>query len=339
MRPCQGFSRIGVLIGSIIAIAVTGMLIVGISHMREVANLEQCRNNLRQIGLAICNYDASCGRLPCLADQGAGSPTARCLESSFAQIRPYVESSYDVYFSGKSAEGYHAHSSRVWSFETPKYSGNRHGGMANQAWRTFIDPGDATASDLRDVEIGLPDGTTGYYATGSYAVNGLVSWGKGALSAAFPRGAENSMLMSERPQVCHTARGAKVHNLWGLGFYSPQMPAFAALTPADLPATSSTGQVAPVEPLPDEQDPHRDANIQVRIGLSSAAPETPDFATPVQRIRANQPCDPRLPGGPHAAGLQCLMADASVRTFGWDTSPWIFWDACSPGNKQALNPE
>jgi len=203
--------------------------------------------------------------------------------------------------------------------------------MANQPWRTFIDPGDSTASGLRDVEMMLPDGTTGYYATSSYAVNGLVPWGRAAMSSAFPGGAEDTVLMSERPQFCQSSSAGKTYNLWGLGFYSPHMPTFAALTPADLPSSFSTGQVSPIEPLPKEEDPNRNAGIRVRTGMLNAPPEAPDFATPVQRISPNQPCDSRLPGGPHAGGLLCVMADSSVRTFAWETNPWVFWDACSPG--------
>ncbi|HEV8062968.1 MAG TPA: hypothetical protein VGP68_24015, partial [Gemmataceae bacterium] len=74
----------------------------------------------------------------------------------------------------------------------------------------------------------------------------------------------------------------------------------------------------------------RDDYICVRVGRQNAAMMSPDFPTPLQRIRSNGPCDPRLPGGPHAAGLQVLMADASIRVLTWDTSPWVFWSACLP---------
>ncbi len=130
--------------------------------------------------------------------------------------------------------------------------------------------------------------------------------------------------MGERTQVCRTAAGEEVHNLWGVGFYSPQMPAFACLTPNEPPGLASTEQVAPVEPLPPEDGP-----VLVRTGRKDAAPQPADFPTPLQRVRDGR-CDPRLPGGPHPAGMQVLMADGSVRVFGWDASPWAFWAACVP---------
>ena len=221
---------------------------------------------------------------------------------------------------------YHAHSSVTFSFESKGYPITEHGGIANQARRFFLCPADSTAHDLRDVPMSLPDGSTGYYAAGSYAANGLVPWGTGTMPKSFPRGAANTVLMAERPQVCRTAAGIEVYNLWGIGFYSPHMPAFAALTPADPPGLASTGQAAPVEPLPPEG-----GDVLVRIGRKDAAPEPPGFPTPLQRIRDGRACDPRLPGGPHPAGMLVLMADGSQRVYAWDTSPWAFWSACVPG--------
>jgi len=103
-----GLSRIEVLIWSTIGLIVVGIVMVGISRVREAANLAHCRNNLRQLGLAVLNYDSSCGRLPCLTDQGDGTPTGRHLQSVFARLRPYIESSFDLYLVNKTPEYYHA---------------------------------------------------------------------------------------------------------------------------------------------------------------------------------------------------------------------------------------
>jgi hypothetical protein len=139
------------------------------------------------------------------------------------------------------------------------------------------------------------------------------------------------ILFGERPQVCRTAAGDEVYNLWGLGVYGPHMPAFAALTPPDPPGLCDTGQAAPARPLPDESDPDRDTLIRVRIGRQGAEPAPPGFSTPMQVVRRGRPCDPGLPGTPHRLGMQAVMADGSLRVFGPDTSPWVFWTACEPG--------
>ncbi|MFO0926743.1 MAG: hypothetical protein U0736_06835 [Gemmataceae bacterium] len=140
-------------------------------------------------------------------------------------------------------------------------------------------------------------------------------------------GTANTLLIGERPQVCRTADGDEVYNLWGLGFYSPHMPAFATLTPAAPPGLASTGQVAPALPLPDEDAAD---TLRVRIGRRDAPPVAPDYATPLQVVRPGRPCDPRLPGTPHRRGMQVGMADGSMRVFAPSVDPWVFWAACVP---------
>ena len=243
---------------------------------------------------------------------------------------PCIEGTNLVFRPERSPDYYHAHSSVEFTYPHKGDPITQTGGIANHVLPWFLDPADGTASRLRDVPMALPDGTTGYYATGSYAANGLAPWRTGVVPRSFPGGTENTILFGERPQVCRTAAGEEVYNLWGLGVYGPHMPAFAALTPADPPGLCATGQAAPAGPLPDESEPDRDALVRVRIGRQGAEPAPPDFPAPVQILRGGRPCDPRLPGTPHRRGMQAVMADGSVRVFGPDTSPRVFWAACEP---------
>lgn len=329
-----GLSRAEVLVGFLIIVAGVGLVLPGIGRMRETAALATCQNNLRQLGLSFHAYgDANAGRLPPLADQGEGALTGHGIPSVFATITPYIEARPDFYRQGRPPTEYHANSSVHFTFHNKDgTTSTSYGGMANQPWRVFLCPSDPTADQLHDVPMTLPDGSTGYYATGSYAANGLLPWGARNLSQPFPDGLANTVLLAERPQVCRTTAGDTVYNLWGVGFYSPHTPAFAALTPTDPPGLWSTGQVAPVAPLPDEQAADRNTAIQYRIGRRDAAPQPPDFPTPIQLLGQGRPCDPRLPGSPHKTGVQVLMADRSVRVFGPDTEPWVFWAACTPND-------
>jgi hypothetical protein len=315
----------------LLVVVASGLILAGISQIQEVAAATSCQNNLKQLAVATHNYiDTSRGRLPPLVDQGDGAPTGRGLPSVFAHLIPYIEATPLVFRQERSPDYYHAHSSVVFTYPHKGEPYTQAGGMANQILRMFLDPADGTANQLRDVPMTLPDGSIGYYATGSYAANGLVPWRTGVFPGAFPGSPANTILFSERPQVCRTAAGEEVYNLWGLGIYGPHMPAFAVLTPADPPGLRDTGQAAPVEPLPDESAADRHALIRVRVGRRDAEPASPDFATPVQVLRRGRPCDPRLPGTPHRGGMQAVMADGSLRVFGPDTSPWVFWAACAP---------
>jgi prepilin-type processing-associated H-X9-DG protein len=323
MQTRLALSRVNVLIGLLIGILLVGLFLAGLVKIRESANLMKCRNNFKQLGLAVHNYHDTNDQFPPLTDQGEGAPTGRGLPSVFANLIGYIEGTNYSPRRDNEPQHYLSHTSVTFTVPGKGEIETWHGGVANWISPSFLDPADATANRLHDVPMTLPDGSTGYYATGSYAANGLVPWGTGVLTRSFPRGTENTILMGERPQVCRTEAGEAVYNLWGLGFYSPHMPAFACLTPNDPPGLWSTGQMAPVTPIVDE-------SFEVRIGRQDATAEAPGDATPMQRIRSGRPCDPRLPGGPHSTGMQVLMADGSVRVFSWDTPAWVFWWACAP---------
>ncbi|MDY3559326.1 hypothetical protein R5W23_000317 [Gemmata sp. JC673] len=194
---------------------------------------------------------------------------------------------------------------------------SQNGGDANQAWSVFLDPADPAPQGQRDIPVTLTDGSTGYYATGNYAANGLLAWGKKSSVKSLEEWPAPAILFAERPQACHTANGEVIHNLWGVGFYSPNMPAFAALTPTDPPGLQSTGQIAPA------------TGGQFRIGRADGVPQSADFPAPIQFLRSGQPCDPRLPGTPHRTGMPTAMSDGSVRVFAREVDPGVFWSACA----------
>jgi hypothetical protein len=323
-RP--GVTRADVLIATLGLVVTGGLLLAAVSRVREAAAAMTCQNNLRQVALATRGYSDTYDRLPPLVDQGVGARTGRGLPSLFATLMPYIEATPELFRPERPPHYYHAHSSVVITYRGKENEPIEvDGGMANSLIR-FQDPADEVASQRRDIPMTLPDGTTGHYATGSYAANGLLPWGTRTMAEAFPRGAANTILIGERPQVCRTAAGEEVYNLWGLGIYSPHMPAFAALTPSDPPGLLNTGQAAPVRPLPGDE------LIRVRIGRHDTEPVTPDFTLPVQVIRAGRACDPRLPGTPHRRGMQAAMADGSVRVFAPDTTLRVFWAACDPAS-------
>jgi hypothetical protein len=322
-RP--GLSRVEVLILLAAVLLLVGLLLPAIARIREEAARTSCANNLKSLAMGVNSYSGQFReRLPPLTDQGDRAATGTGLVSAFVTLQPYLEAGPRMYRGDKSPPAnYHAHSSAPFTYTNKDGSlGTQHGGDANQVWTLFVDPADTTADRLRDVPMTLPDGTTGHYAAGSYAVNGLLPWGGGRFPQ-FPAGGWMvAVLFAERPQACRTASGDVVYNLWGVGFYGPEMPAFAALAPDPW----TTGQVAPALPLPGEDG----GPVAVRVGRRDAPPQAPDFPTPVQLIGRNQPCDPRLPGSPHRAGLQVALADGSVRVFAPDTSAWVFWSACLP---------
>jgi len=222
----SAFTLIELLVVIAIIAILIGLLLPAVQKVREAAARAKCQNNLKQLGLAIHNYHDTHGSLP---SGGEGSPTGGYGPSWMVFILPYVEQANILNRMDLTGSGGQVHTGLFYWHAV-------NGAAANGAKiSTFVCPS-TTLTDMMAIAGTCPQGVQrptyvgiagaidhstaiNYGANQQHSPSGIVAAG-GVLTLntinrsrtllSITDGTSNTMAVGEQSDFCGNASGAKL---------------------------------------------------------------------------------------------------------------------------------
>ena len=169
MRNRRAFTLIELLVVIAIIAVLIGLLLPAVQKVREAAARASCSNNIKQIALAMHNYEGSRGALP-PAFKGNGTPIAYFASwSALAELNPFLEQTNIYNRMDLSLQTYE--SFIPFNITAPNQF------AVQQTVRLFLCPSDKMAPVTVGPAYGVPViGPTNYAVCNGTGINGGTPW-------------------------------------------------------------------------------------------------------------------------------------------------------------------
>ena len=227
-RARRGFTLIELLVVIAIIAILVALLLPAVQQAREAARRTQCKNNLKQIGVALFNYHDNyqqfplgCGGIAYELPETSGQPLPQGWTSWTVRILPYMDqiAAYDEFTEGITSMG---NDYKPWDGDHDRY------GFEAQSFDAFLCPSDIQPAKNRvrtNNQVGRGGGIIGQLSyKANYGINaqgrpnygganfdgnswrrmwwgtgsdGAMGQGFGARIGEFLDGASNTLLVSE----------------------------------------------------------------------------------------------------------------------------------------------
>jgi len=315
----RGFTLIELLVVIAIIAILIGLLLPAVQKIRDAAANSQCKNNLKQHGLAVMAANNDFNKLPPLIGRypqpfGPSNLTYNTLQF---WLLPYIDQAPLYSTTSDASLGI---TPAVQGDYQPQYASNFVAGLPLKIFQCPADPSSGNGV--------LSDGNfTPNYAITNYAANAQVfaivagrnsvnppafsvtnSEGVTRMTSGFPDGASSTILFTEKIGTCNNATITAGGSAWARaangGPVDPYGPYFAYGSGGAY--TQGTGATV---------------SFQVRP------------------FPALGNCDPRLPSSPHTGGINVGMADGSVQFVNIGVSTQSWWAAVTPANNDVVGPD